>query len=241
MWTSLLRVYLLAFGLIFLPSLAAVTQTKGEKPTTNKWETDIAAFEAQDAKSSPPHGAVLFVGSSSIRLWNLKESFPDLQTINRGFGGSELADSVRYADRIVIKHRPSVVVLYAGDNDIAAGKSPKRILSDFQQFVRVVQCRLPDTKIIYIAVKPSIQRWSLIDKIRETNRLIHDDIAGQKSDKLAFLDIEKPMLGDDGKPRADLLQNDGLHLNRDGYKLWASLLRPLLGTKSARVQADGRR
>jgi lysophospholipase L1-like esterase len=241
MWTTLLGMYPLFFGLIFLPSLAAVGQSTGEKPTTNKWEKDIAAFEAQDAISRPPRRAVLFVGSSSIRLWNLKESFPDLETINRGFGGSELADSVRYADRIVIKHRPRIVVLYAGDNDIAAGKSPKRVLSDFQQFVRVVQSRLPNTNIIYIAVKPSIKRWSLIDKIRETNRLIRDEIAAQKTDRLAFLDTEKPMLGDDGRPRADLLQDDGLHLNREGYKLWTSLLRPLLGTESAQVQADGRR
>ena len=191
---------------------------------TGKWEKDIAAFEAQDAKRPPPKNAVLFVGSSSIRLWRLKESFPDLATINRGFGGSEVADSVRYAKRIVLPHQPRIVVLYAGDNDIAGGKTPQQVFADFQKFVAIVQEGLPEIKIIYISIKPSIKRWALIDKIREANRLIREHIAQQKSDKLVFLDIEKPMLGADGKPRADLLQDDGLHLNKEGYKVWAKLL-----------------
>ena len=103
---------------------------------TDKWEKDIAAFEAADAKSPRPKNAVLFVGSSSIRLWDLKESFPDLRAINRGFGGSEIADSVRYAKRIVIPHSPRIVVFYAGDNDIAGGKSPEQRFRGFQRVCR---------------------------------------------------------------------------------------------------------
>ena len=196
-----------------------------EQATSDRWEKDIAAFEAQDAKSPPPKRAVLFVGSSSIRLWKLKESFPDLETINRGFGGSEVGDSVRYAKRIVIPHAPHVVVLYAGDNDLANGKSPERVLADFKEFVTVVRGALPETKIVYIGIKPSIQRWKLIDKIRHANRLIREHVAAQKSDRLAFVDVDKPMLGDDGKPRADLLLDDGLHLNAKGYELWNKLVR----------------
>ncbi len=196
-----------------------------EQATSDRWEKDIAAFEAQDAKALPRKNAVLFVGSSSIRLWNLKESFPDIETINRGFGGSEVADSVRYANRIVIPHAPRIVVLYAGDNDIANGKSPERVLADFKEFVAVVRDALPKTKIVYIGIKPSIQRWKLIGKIREANRLIREHIAAQKSDKLAFVDVDKPMLGDDGKPRAELLLDDGLHLNEQGYELWTNLIR----------------
>jgi lysophospholipase L1-like esterase len=135
---------------------------------------------------------------------------------------------VRFAKRIVVQHQPRVVVLYAGDNDIANGKSPQQIFADFQEFASVVHRALPKTKIIYIAIKPSIKRWALIDKIREANRLIREHVAEQKSDKLLFLDIEKPMLGADGKPRADLLQADGLHLNKQGYELWTRLLRPLI-------------
>jgi lysophospholipase L1-like esterase len=195
-----------------------------EMAAADPWEKEIAAFEAQDAKSPPPKNAVLFVGSSSIRMWKLKESFPDIEVINRGFGGSQVADSVRYAKRIVIPHAPRVVVLYAGDNDLANGKSPERVLADFKEFVAVVSGALPQTKIVYIGIKPSIQRWKLIDKVREANRLIHDYIAEQMSDKRAFVDVEKPMLGEDGKPRADLLLDDGLHLSKKGYELWTKLV-----------------
>jgi lysophospholipase L1-like esterase len=222
--------------MLFRPSillLTAISQaivlaqpTATDKP--DKWENDIAAFEAQDAKSPAPKSAILFVGSSSIRLWNLKESFPDRRTINRGFGGSELADSARYAKRIILPHQPRIVVLYAGDNDIAGGKTPKQVFSDFRDFIAVVQGKSAETKIIYIGIKPSIKRWALIDKIREANHLIREHIAQQKSDKLVFIDIEKPMLGADGQPRADLLQEDGLHLNKEGYLIWARLLRPEL-------------
>jgi lysophospholipase L1-like esterase len=212
----------------FLAALFAVVCSSGfcgadEAP--GKWEKDIAAFEAADAKSPPPKGAVLFVGSSSIRLWNLKESFPDLATINRGFGGSEISDSVRYVKRIVIGHEPRVVVFYAGDNDVANGKSPERVFADFKEFVGIVHKALPEAKIIYIGIKPSIKRWMLIDKIREANRRISKHIEAEKSDKIVFVDVEPAMLGDDGKPRADLLQDDGLHLNKEGYKVWAKLLR----------------
>jgi lysophospholipase L1-like esterase len=219
---------LLAALLYALMSASLLAQPGGTADKPDKWEKEIASFEAQDAKSPPPKNAILFVGSSSIRLWNLKESFPDRRTINHGFGGSELADSVRFAKRIVVQHQPRVVVLYAGDNDIANGKSPQQIFADFQEFASVVHRALPKTKIIYIAIKPSIKRWALIDKIREANRLIREHVAEQKSDKLLFLDIEKPMLGADGKPRADLLQADGLHLNKQGYELWTRLLRPLI-------------
>lgn len=192
---------------------------------TERWEKDIAAFEARDTKSPPPKNAVLFVGSSSIRMWDLKKSFPDIDVINRGFGGSEIADSVRYARRIIVPHQPRVVVLYAGDNDLANGKSPQRVLADFKQFGAVVRDALPQAKIVYIGIKPSIQRWKLIDKIRDANRLIHDYITDQDSDKLVFIDVEKPMLDEDGKPRADLLLDDGLHLNKKGYELWTKLVR----------------
>jgi lysophospholipase L1-like esterase len=219
---------LFAFVQTLVVSSLLAAQPGANNDKTDKWEKEIAAFEAHDAKNPPPKNAILFVGSSSIRLWNLKESFPDRRTINRGFGGSELADSVRYAKRIIIPHQPRMVVLYAGDNDIAGGRSPQQVFADYQDFVAVVHRALPKTKITYIAIKPSIQRWALIDKIREANRLIRKHIAEQKSDKLAFLDIEKPMLGPDGKPRADLLQKDGLHLSKQGYELWTRLLVPMV-------------
>jgi hypothetical protein len=113
----------------------------------NRWENEIQAFERQDAKHRPPDNSVLFVGSSSIRLWKLEESFPHLDAINRGFGGLQLADSVHFAERIAVAYRPRLVVLYAGDNDLAAGKKPQQVLADFKQFAAKVKAALPETRI----------------------------------------------------------------------------------------------
>src|SRR5581483_3446273 len=102
-----------------------------DKPAS-RWESAIAAFVKQDQEKAPAKNGVVFVGSSSIRLWNLPKSFPELGALNRGFGGSELADSVRLASRLVLKHEPRLVVLYAGDNDIGSGKSPEQVAADFR-------------------------------------------------------------------------------------------------------------
>jgi lysophospholipase L1-like esterase len=195
----------------------------------DRWEKELSALTAKDSVDPPPPGGIVFVGSSSIRLWDLKKSFPELPAINRGFGGSQLADSVRYADRIVTAYKPKTVVLYAGDNDLAAGtapKSPEQIAKDFDDFVAVVRKSLPEAKIVYIAVKPSPSRWKLIGKQRETNRLIRERC--EQGERLLFLDIEKPMLGSDGQPRAELFKADNLHMNDHGYAIWAELLEPHL-------------
>jgi lysophospholipase L1-like esterase len=204
------------------------TARADEKANKNedRWEPQIRAFEAQDRQKPPPKNAVLFVGSSSIRAWDLKKSFPGLPAVNRGFGGSQVADSVRYADRIVLPYQPKVVVFYAGDNDIAAGKSPEQVAADYGAFVKRVHGALAQARIVYISIKPSPARWKLVDKMRRANGLIE---AATKNDRrLAFVNVEKVMLGKDGKPRPELFKQDGLHLNDEGYKLWADLVRPHL-------------
>jgi lysophospholipase L1-like esterase len=199
----------------------ASTQPLAKAP----FAAEIEAFEQSDRTNPPPQNAVLFVGSSSIRLWKtLKQDFPDLTVINRGFGGSQVADSVRYADRIVLPYRPKAVVLYAGDNDLAAGKPPQQVLADFVAFESKVHAALPRTPVLYLAIKPSIARWNLIDKIRQANRLI-SDYAAQSKGKVVYVDTFTPILGLDGKPRADLLIGDGLHLNAEGYRVWTPVLR----------------
>lgn len=179
---------------------------------------------------------MLFVGSSSIRLWKLEESFPDLDAINRGFGGSQLADAVHFAERIVIAYRPRLVVLYAGDNDLAAGKKPEQVLADFKQFAAKINAALPETQIAYLAIKPSIQRRALLARIRETNAAIKQFVSSEK--RLTYVDVFHPMLTDDGQPRAELFRPDGLHLNAEGYKLWASVLQPVLTRRRELGEGD---
>lgn len=198
----------------------------GSGAAENRWEPKIQQFEARDREQMPPLGGILFLGSSSIVGWDLDRYFPDLPVINRGFGGSQIADSVHFAPRIVLPYKPKTVVLYAGDNDINAGKTPQQVLADFRQFVEVVHSTLPKTKIVFIAIKPSIRRWHLIENIREANRLIR--AATAEAEQLVYVDIDVPSIGEDGKPRPELLKSDGLHLNADGYQLWSSLVRPHL-------------
>jgi len=186
----------------------------------------MRAFEKQDRLKPPAPGGVLFVGSSSIVRWPLDQSFPELPVIKRGFGGSQIADSLYFAERIILPCKPRVVVVYAGDNDIAAGKSPEQVRADFEALVRKIFGALPQTRIVFIAIKPSLRRWHLFDKIQAANRMIEEDCSRDR--RLVFLDIVTPMLGADGKPRAGLLAADGLHLSAKGYELWSRLLRPYL-------------
>jgi lysophospholipase L1-like esterase len=197
-----------------------------DKPDSARWEQAIAAFEKQDGDKPPPKNGFVFVGSSSIRFWDLAKSFPGLDVINRGFGGSQLADSVHFAPRLVLKHEPRLVLLYAGDNDLGFGKSPEQVHADFKEFVKVVHDKLPKTRIAFLSIKPSVLRWKLIDKIRKANALIEAECKADK--RLVFIDVGSVLLDDDGKPRKELFLFDGLHLNARGYELWAEVVKPYL-------------
>jgi len=205
-----------------------VTKTSTGKRWENRWEPAIQRFEEQDEKEPPPKEATLFVGSSSILLWKLDQYFPGMQVINRGFGGSHISDSVYFADRIVIKHRPKTVVFFAGGNDIAAGKTAETVADDFRQFVAKVHDELPDTRILVIAIKPSTARWHLVDTIRDANARI--EAFTKTVDRVEFVDVFPAMIGNDGTVRADLFVKDGLHLNDKGYALWTSILMPYLSS-----------
>lgn len=192
----------------------------------NKWEAEIAKFEKQDAEMSPVKGQNLFVGSSSVRMWKLKESFPEHACINRGFGGSQLKDVVHYVDRIVLPYEPRVIVLYAGDNDIGAKRTAEEVHADYRTFVKRVRDKLPQTKIVWVSIKPSPKRWALRDVAMAANKLIQQDIAASQGD--VYVDVWTPMLGDDGQPRPELYLADQLHLTPAGYELWNKLVLPHL-------------
>jgi lysophospholipase L1-like esterase len=205
----------------------AFSATQADEPKKNphaRWEATIKKFEERDQTAPPKKGGVLFVGSSSIRMWKLDKSFPELGAINRGFGGSEIADSIHFADRIVFNHEPRSIVMYAGDNDISRGKTPKQVVSDFKRFVKLVQDKSPQSRIAFIAIKPSIRRWALARKMSEANVAIQKLCEDTKN--VDYVDIWKPMLGKDGKPRPSLFIKDGLHLSEEGYELWTSIVKP---------------
>ena len=192
-----------------------------------KWESSIQAFEKKIASGQSKPGGVLFIGSSSIRMWNLAEWFPGHQTINHGFGGSEVSDSLHFFDRIVTPVKPSLILIYAGDNDLAKGKTAEIVHRDFNRFAKRVKSRLPpNTKVAFIAIKPSIKRWNLRDEISRANALIAKDCATNK--QLEYVDIWTPMLGENGEPNPELFAKDGLHMNDSGYRIWTDVVMKLM-------------
>ena len=191
------------------------------------WEKSIEAFETKDAESPPPKDAVLFVGSSSIVFWrSLAEDFAPIPVINRGFGGSQMNHLNYYRNRIVDKYKPKIIVVYEGDNDIAAGLTAGQVLEDYEDFITYVEDTLPNAKVCFIAIKPSVRREALWPTMLQVNQEIRDRAETQAN--LCFFDIGPPMLSETGGPRPDLFVSDGLHLNGKGYDIWAKTIRPRL-------------
>jgi len=191
-----------------------------------RWEAEVAAYEALDRENPPPKGGILFVGSSTIRLWKtLAEDFPNHKVINRGLGGSEIADATHFADRIIFPYEPTHIFLRAGGNDIHAGRLPEQVAADFADFVQVVHNRLPNTEILYIAVSPAPARWSETDKYADLNKRIHE--MALHTPRVGFVDAFNISYGC-YQAQAHLFVADGLHFNEIGYNSLASRVRPYL-------------
>lgn len=215
--------YLLACMLLILASGSAIAQV----PPPSHWQSAIDQFVAGDAVDPPPQQGVLFVGSSSIRMWDtLATDFPGVPVINRGFGGSAIADSTHYADRIIIPYHPKVIVMYAGDNDIAGGLTPAQVSAEFQSFATRVRSALPDTAIVYISIKPSILRKSMWPQMHQANQAIERWMSTRK--RMTFVNVAAKMLDAKGKPRPSLFRKDGLHMAPAGYVVWTRALKPVL-------------
>ena len=191
---------------------------------SKKWETDIRAFEAADRANPPPRGAVLFIGSSTIRFWkSLAQDFSEYKVLNRGFGGCHVADCTYYADRIVIPYQPRLIVFRAGGNDIAAGITPEQVRDDFRAFVEKVRAKLPKVRIAYMTINATPSRWANASREAKANQLIKDYVDGGKN--LDYIDTCDATLGSDGKPNAELFGKDRLHFNPEGYKILATEVR----------------
>ncbi len=194
-----------------------------------KWEKEIAAFEQQDQTNPPPQGGIEFIGSSTIARWKtLTQDYAGFPVYNRGFGGSQLADSTYYASRIIFPYAPRQIFLRAGGNDLAAGESVAGVFSDYTNFVATVHAKLPDTTIFFISWGPTPSRWKQHEKELKLNALVKDYVAEHPELHLQYIETYDLFLGSDGKPRPELFGPDQLHYNADGYKLLADCVRPYL-------------
>lgn len=189
----------------------------------NPFEREIRAYEKQDSLSMPPKGQVLFFGSSSFRLWKSFDS--DMKgmpaSINRGFGGSTLADALYYFDRMVVKYQPKWVIMYEGDNDLARGKTPQQIANEYDEFVARLAKQVPGAKLVFVAARPSLLRFPMVEKQKELNALI-----------LAkggyFIDMHAPFYLADGSLMTDIFVADKLHLNEKGYVIFAKQIQDFM-------------
>lgn len=193
-----------------------------------RFEKQILAFEEMDEQAAPPKGAIVGIGISSMRGWHdtIKEDLAPLTIIPRGFGGSNMNDALHYAERMVVAYQPRAVVVYEGDNDIAQGIAPAKIAETFRAFVAKVHAALPECRVYFLAIKPSIKRWQMWPQMVEANGLIAAECA--KDDKLTYVDVATGMLASTGTPRAEIFKEDNLHMNRAGYVIWRDALRPIL-------------
>ncbi|MGH8079053.1 MAG: SGNH/GDSL hydrolase family protein [Lysobacter sp.] len=206
---------------------SAPTPAGTEPRDSHEWDATVQAWEQDDARVRRMAGSVVFVGSSSIRLWTtLSEDFPGVATINRGYGSSRVYDSVYFADRIVNAYQPRAVVFYAGENDLNEGRTPRQVRDDFVAFVRRVQAGTPKARIAFISIKPSPSRAAILPQVREANSLIHAYIRGTRG--VDYLDTFAPMLDAAGQARPELFVADRLHMNREGYTIWVGVVAPWL-------------
>ncbi|OQB36957.1 MAG: hypothetical protein BWY09_01742 [Candidatus Hydrogenedentes bacterium ADurb.Bin179] len=204
------------------PSEGETTMIKQE----NHYWKDMQRFMSEDSASAPMEGGILFTGSSTTRLWDLKKFFPDLPVLNRGFGGSAFSDVILFADEIVGPHNPDTIVLYSGDNDIAHGKSAEQTASDCMAAVDRLRIRAPQSRIIVLGTKPSESRWNLYPVMEHSNALIAEQVKSREN--MVFLDLAHLLLGKDGRPLPECFLEDKLHMNEEGYRRWSEALKPLL-------------
>ena len=192
------------------------------------WD-DIQVFKKQDSVSFPPKNAILFTGSSSFTMWkDVQNDFPAHTIVNRGFGGSSLPDVIRYAPDIILPYHPKQIVIYCGENDLAASDTVTAglVFNRFKQLFSIIRNRYPKAKVTYVSMKPSPSRQLLLSKMISGNELIKKYLSSNK--RTSYVDVYKEMIDDEGKPRSDLFLDDNLHMNKTGYAIWQKLIEPHL-------------
>ena len=205
---------------IIVASFFLVFACKAVKdPNPHRFDEDMQNFKAIIS----PENVVVFTGSSSVRFWkDLQDDYPNMPTINTGFGGSQMSDLLYFIDDAVLRFKPTKVYIYEGDNDIAEGKHPGTILRTTKKVTRKILAGNPETKIYYISAKPSPSRWAYKKQYERFNALLKSYC--DKKEELNYLDVWTPMLGDKGRHIPDIFIEDSLHMNRKGYNIWKNTI-----------------
>lgn len=192
-----------------------------------RWEETIQKYEKKDSLNPVEDGALLFVGSSSIAIWqDIGEYFPDYYILNRGFGGSHFSDLIHYADRIIYPYKPKKIFIYEGDNDIAADEDPKDIFAEAKKLRKMISENLPGVPVAFISAKPAVARWDYKDQYRDLNSRLKK--FAEKTPDTEFIDVWDPALDEEGEVYKHIFLEDSLHMNHHGYEIWKNEMEPYL-------------
>ncbi len=200
------------------------TQNIRSYNSPNRFDADIEQFVQQDKISFPPINQFLFIGSSSIRLWqSLEEDMKPLKVINRGFGGAHTKHINRHLDKIVFPYKPRAIIFFCGSNDINGWNSSQDVFAEFETFFNSVKKELPKTKVFAISIQPSPSRLDQRQRQQEWNDAVRN--LAKSDPNLVYIDVSSPMLSPNNMPRLELYSDDKLHMNKNGYKIWTKLVR----------------
>jgi lysophospholipase L1-like esterase len=230
----ILTIFIVALSLFVVISVTYtvwyLSRARRGDPTI--WEGTIRKFEKSDELNPPPAGAILFTGSSSIRFWKtLEEDMAPLEVVNRGFGGSQIHEVSHYVDRIILPYKPRGILFYAGENDITGlyfnkPKTPFEVRENYRKFCERVHAKLPDVPIYFTSIKPPKRRRKFWLEMKKANEMIYEFCLSDE--RLHYIDMTEPMLDEHGDTRVDLFKWDGIHLNTEGYRVWTSVIKPIL-------------
>jgi hypothetical protein len=215
--------------MILFLCLAVACVSAESQTTPPPFRKEIDAFKKRDSLEKPAPNSILFTGSSSFTKWtDVKDYYPGYPIVNRAFGGSQLVDMIRYVDEAVISYRPKQIVIYCGENDVAASDTvtAQMVLQRFQTLFSLIRKKLPKVQIAFVSLKPSPSRWKLEPIYVEANKLIKEFIAKQTN--TTFINIHNAMLKPDGSVMTDIFLSDNLHMNAEGYKIWQPIILPYL-------------
>ena len=194
----------------------------------NQFTNEIKAFRKQDSIQKPNDGMLLFIGSSSFRLWkDVKSDFNNTNILNRAFGGATLLDLIYFQNDVVLKYKPKKIFIYCGENDIASSEkvTPKMVFKRYKTFFKTLRKQFPETPIIFVSLKPAISRWQMKDRMMATNKLISQFMKNKKN--ATFVNIWDDML-ENGEPKKDIYIQDNLHMNAKGYAIWVEKMNALV-------------
>lgn len=218
--------YLVKISFVLAVLLSAYSAFSQYNPD-EKWGESIAKFAHQDSLDMPEPGGILFIGSSSFTIWkDVNDYFPGKNIVNRGFGGSQMSDVLHFKEKLILPYQPKQIVVYVGENDLAAGETPESVFEEGKQLVSWAKEHFSEVEFVLLSAKSSPRRWELRDKMKDLNVTLAE--FASKNEGVEYANIWQPMLGENGKPRPEIFMEDSLHMNANGYKIWQKVLKPYL-------------